>query len=525
MLAALPAVLGGWTTQRLVREARTRAAAESVQLRLARVDTILEQAARDVRSSLGRLASSLERNETTRLSALAAGGAAVVEEAARLGAGTDLDLLTVLDAEERVISSWHWPQLAGLGARSLAGLDAARGVVRRVEGPRRARPAIVARYPLGGGRLSVVGGRWIDERIVEAVASGRGAWLVDLDPRGAGKLEFGRVPSIEAEARGVISAADAPRGPILAGRWAVGRFDLRDDRGPLGAALYIAVPLEPDRFVAGAVAAVGALAILLAALVGVWTARRISRPVDRLVQAVDAIAAGEADYALPGLVDDQFERLAAAFSRLQRSLERQQRRAAAAERIAAWREAARRVAHEVKNPLAPIRLTVENLQRAREGHPELFDELFREGTRTILDEVEQLRRLVTEFSEFARLPAPRPRAVDVHELIEGVLELHAAEPGLEIVRAFRRRSRSAPPRPDQRRGQRDRGHARRGGSAPAGALDRARGWYGRDRRLRQRGGDPAGAGGQGVRAVRHDQGGWDRAGHGGGGAHRLRARR
>ena len=91
------------------------------------------------------------------------------------------------------------------------------------------------------------------------------------------------------------------------------------------------------------------------------------------MRAVDAIAAGEADYSFPASSRDEFDRLAESFSRLQRALERQQRRSAAAERVAAWSDVARHVAHEVKNPLAPIRLTVQNLRRAREVSPERFD--------------------------------------------------------------------------------------------------------------------------------------------------------
>jgi nitrogen fixation/metabolism regulation signal transduction histidine kinase len=104
----------------------------------------------------------------------------------------------------------------------------------------------------------------------------------------------------------------------------------------------------------------------------------------------------------------------------------------AAERVAAWREVARHVAHEVKNPLAPIRLTVENLLRARTQAPERFDGMFREGMTTILEEVQQLSRMVSEFAEFARLPLPVRRSVDLDELVDRVVELYASEPEVEI---------------------------------------------------------------------------------------------
>jgi len=163
--------------------------------------------------------------------------------------------------------------------------------------------------------------------------------------------------------------------------------------------------------------------------------RRAARPVDQLVRAVDAVAAGEEDYSFSGMPQDEFDALVTAFSNLQRSLEKQQRRTVAAERVAAWQEVARHVAHEVKNPLVPIRLTVENLRRARRERPEAFDRMFDEGSETILEEVDQLSRLVTEFSEFARLPLPDRRPTSLGPLLHETVDLFDAEP-LTVERAI-----------------------------------------------------------------------------------------
>ena len=126
------------------------------------------------------------------------------------------------------------------------------------------------------------------------------------------------------------------------------------------------------------------------------------------------------------------QELVNSFSHLHRALDDQRRRAMATERVAAWREVARHVAHEVKNPLAPIRLTVENLLRVRSQAPEKFDSMFEEGMQTILEEVQQLSRMVAEFAEFARLPLPAHRPEDLESLIDRVVELYASEPGVEI---------------------------------------------------------------------------------------------
>ncbi len=91
----------------------------------------------------------------------------------------------------------------------------------------------------------------------------------------------------------------------------------------------------------------------------------------------------------------------------------QRERLVQAERVAAWRELARRLAHELKNPLFPLQITVENMQRARDRYPEQFDEVFREGTATLLAELAQLKQIVGRFSDFARMPAPEIQPVDV----------------------------------------------------------------------------------------------------------------
>jgi len=93
--------------------------------------------------------------------------------------------------------------------------------------------------------------------------------------------------------------------------------------------------------------------------------------------------------------------------------------------MAAWRDIARQMAHEIKNPLTPIRMAVEMLRKARERQLPEFDELFEEETRIVLDEVERLRRLVENFSKFARAPRPRPEALSLPEVVSHVTELHA----------------------------------------------------------------------------------------------------
>jgi len=103
---------------------------------------------------------------------------------------------------------------------------------------------------------------------------------------------------------------------------------------------------------------------------------------------------------------------------------------AQAEKRAAWQEVARRMAHEVKNPLTPIKLTAQRmLRRSREGR--LDPTAVAEGTETILAEVASLTRLVDSFSEFAKLPGPHPTVLDAAELVRQAVRLYApTHPGI-----------------------------------------------------------------------------------------------
>jgi len=95
-----------------------------------------------------------------------------------------------------------------------------------------------------------------------------------------------------------------------------------------------------------------------------------------------------------------------------------------AQKVAAWREVARRLAHEIKNPLTPIQLCAERMRRHLSGAPEPTRQLVEECTSTIVGEVESLKGLVDEFSQFARMPAPRAVPTDLHQLLHEALALY-----------------------------------------------------------------------------------------------------
>ena len=142
------------------------------------------------------------------------------------------------------------------------------------------------------------------------------------------------------------------------------------------------VNLEASQRRAGILVAAGG--ILLGIALSWWATMRVTRPVLRLAESAAKVAAGNWGVTVETTSNDEIGQLAQAFNRMTHELVEQRDRLVQAERVAAWRELARRLAHELKNPLFPLQITVENLQRARESYPEQFDEVFRESTRTLL---------------------------------------------------------------------------------------------------------------------------------------------
>ena len=168
------------------------------------------------------------------------------------------------------------------------------------------------------------------------------------------------------------------------------------------------VELEASMLRTGVVAAVSG--ILMAILLSWWATARITRPVRLLAESAGKVAQGNWGATVEVTSQDEIGQLAGAFNRMTRELVGQRERLVQAERVAAWRELARRLAHELKNPLFPLQITVENMQRARDNYPEQFDEVFREGTSTLLAELSKLKQIIGRFSDFAKMPAPEMSA-------------------------------------------------------------------------------------------------------------------
>ena len=193
--------------------------------------------------------------------------------------------------------------------------------------------------------------------------------------------------------------------------------------------------LKIERLIRNLGLAVGAIGVLLGLALAWWATARITRPVHELAAAAGEVAAGNWNAHVAVQSRDEIGELAAAFNQMTRQLTEQRERLVQSERVAAWRELARRLAHELKNPLFPLQITVENMQRARDQYPDQFDEAFREGTATLLAELANLKTIINRFSDFSRMPPPELQSIDLNEILRGVMKLFEAQLAAQQVTA------------------------------------------------------------------------------------------
>ncbi len=170
-----------------------------------------------------------------------------------------------------------------------------------------------------------------------------------------------------------------------------------------------------------------ALCIALAVMLGAFWSSQVSKPVERLAAFAGRVAEGEWDEPLQLRSMRELETLVEALDRMRRDLSAYREKLVVSERHAAWSQMAQAVAHEVKNPLTPIAISIADLKRSYEQKRPDFPEILDQAARTIADEVETLKRLLQEFSEFARFPAPRMESFAVSEVFTDLATLHARE--------------------------------------------------------------------------------------------------
>lgn len=161
------------------------------------------------------------------------------------------------------------------------------------------------------------------------------------------------------------------------------------------------------------------LCITIVAAIGVGSllARGVSRRIAELARATRLVAEGDLSIRVPEGGGDEIADLAGAFNRMLGEVESSRARIEYLQRISAWQEMARRLAHEIKNPLTPISLAVQEIHRRYAGSDPDYQRLVDTTLEIVEDEVGTLRRLVGEFSDFARLPQASLENADLAEFL------------------------------------------------------------------------------------------------------------
>ena len=371
-----------------------------------------------------------------------------LSESRSLATQQHLDFLELVDHAGTILSSAQWQAKFGYPEPAIpVAVGSAGAFLKREELPEGSTLGLFAvrTARVGEQPLYVIGGERLDQGFLSTLDIPAGtrvllyqnldaAWnpksLLDLNGAAAGADKI--APLVEQvrrsgqEFQGVIhwtaDSADAESfhaiplpGP---NQQLMGVLLVGSSRRPL---------IELQQRVVSAALLVGGAGILVAVLASLWFAARVTRPVESLAQAARRVAAGDLAAKVDVETGDELGELAAAFNRMTEDLLQQKERTVQAERVAAWRELARRLAHELKNPLFPLQVTVENLIRAKEKAPELFEEVFVEGTTTLLAEISNLKTIIGRFSEFSRMPQPQRKPTQVNDVVRSVLRVFQAQ--------------------------------------------------------------------------------------------------
>lgn len=289
--------------------------------------------------------------------------------------------------------------------------------VQRPEGVQ-LRPALVAARPVDAahGTAALVGGQVLDD-----------VWL--------GRLARLTGARVELQGPGL--------GAALAGN-AEGRTVRRTlSLGPVGLTLAVgsAAVDETRTTLLRALLAAGALGLGLALLAGLLLAARITRPVEALTRGVRSVASGVLDTRVRATGSGEVRALVDAFNRMTEDLGHATRALRAAEQAAAWEGVARSLAHELRNPLTPLQMSLETLLAARRAADPRFEALFVESAPAMLEEVERLRRTIDAFARFARMPAAQLEPLELTAWTEQALGIAGVRPNVTL------RWRPGPPLP------------------------------------------------------------------------------
>jgi len=376
--------------------------------------------------------------------------AAYISEAKSAAQSQELDFLEFLESQGTIISSAQWSAKFGYKEASVSNLahaasqDAFLKQEELPDGPVLGLFAVRA-IDVGERPLYVIGGRQLDKRFLASLELPPGMRVMLYQHVGTGfPSQFLSDPPVSSQQAykvapliQTVQQQGQETSDIV--RWSqdaaedemVHAIPLKGQAGQLLGVLLVGnsqrTYVELNRRIRAGALMVGGGGILLAILLSGWAAARVTRPVEQLATAAREVAGGKWNTQVEVNSADELGELAESFNRMTHELLQQRDQLLQTERVAAWRELARRLAHELKNPLFPLQLTVENLIRARQQSAEQFEEIFLESSSTLLAEIANLKAIISRFSDFSRMPHPQLQSVQLNEIVQGVARLFQAQ--------------------------------------------------------------------------------------------------
>lgn len=385
--------------------------------------------------------------------------AAYVNDAQTLAASHHLDFLEFVADDGTIISSAQWPARFGYKVDWITqpvdwGKQGA--FLNHEELPDGTAVGLIAVRAVRARdkNLYVIGGHRLDREFLASLSLPKGMrallYLNPITSRGTQTVTDANGTSVSAEKLQPLlqkvreqkkEATDTvPWSGDAASAETFQAIPLLDHGGEMLGALLVGSSREElvrlEQYIRSVALMVGAGGVLLGVLFSGWVASRVTRPMERLVEASRQVTRGDWHAQVEVESEDELGELAEAFNRMTQRLTEQRDELVQTERVAAWRELARRLAHELKNPLFPLQITVENLLRAREQNAAQFEEVFRESTTTLLAELANLKNIIARFSDFARMPAPQLQPVDLNEIVRNIVNLFSAQfraPGKPVI--------------------------------------------------------------------------------------------
>jgi two-component system, NtrC family, nitrogen regulation sensor histidine kinase NtrY len=436
-----------WTVLVRIRHVFEQRDQQETALVVSQFEREFQHRSNNVAAAIDRLASGERARRIASEIAQSGDTAPYFNEAQIMARDSELDFLELVDRDGAVISSAQWPARFGypepaasapvqgtflkteelpdnsssLGLFAMRAVEGSEGAVRLIGG-KRLDQTFLADLPVAPG-MTV--GLYTDATAATAPAfeSTRLAGASG-DVPGAARYQ----PLIDSARKSGQEASSilfiTPRREDSVNATAI---PLKNEMGNVQAVLTVAISrnglVEAQGHIRSIAYVVAGGGILLAVVFSLWITARVSRPIEELAHAAQEIASGNWGVEVPERGYDEVTALACSFNHMSEQLRSQRERLVQSERVAAWRELARRLAHELKNPLFPLQLTVENLVRARSLPAEEFDEVFREGTATLTTEIANLKTIIGRFSDFSKMPKPELERIDGREVVRRVVSL------------------------------------------------------------------------------------------------------